>query len=245
MPPHSSHLLQPLDVSYFAAVKKAYSQGVEDLIRHHTHHVDTVDFLTIYKDVHTQALSSSNIQSGFAATSLIPHDPERVLLKISIQLASTPPPAAVSSGSTSTPVKPPQSIRQLQRELQYINKQQSKLANRQESPLAAISQLINRLAEGLESGLHQTLILKQQVADLSAAQAITTRKRKQAVTYLSQSRHLTVAEGVEMMESATQAASAADQAASSGRKKRASPTCSKCGRPRHTIRTYAQHQNDS
>ena len=32
MPPHSSHLLQPLDVSYFAGLKQSYGRQIEDLI---------------------------------------------------------------------------------------------------------------------------------------------------------------------------------------------------------------------
>jgi hypothetical protein len=33
MPPHSSHLLQPLDVSCFSVLKRVYGQGVEELMR--------------------------------------------------------------------------------------------------------------------------------------------------------------------------------------------------------------------
>ena len=33
MPPHSSHLLQPLDVGCFSPLKKAYSRQIEELMR--------------------------------------------------------------------------------------------------------------------------------------------------------------------------------------------------------------------
>lgn len=34
MPPHSSHLLQPLDIDYFEPLKKAYGQEIEYLIEY-------------------------------------------------------------------------------------------------------------------------------------------------------------------------------------------------------------------
>jgi hypothetical protein len=39
MPPHSSHLLQPLDVGCFGPLKQAYGRQVEDLMRMHINHV--------------------------------------------------------------------------------------------------------------------------------------------------------------------------------------------------------------
>src|SRR6266496_1435489 len=35
MPPHSSHLLQPLDISCFTALKQAYNHLIEGLIQAH------------------------------------------------------------------------------------------------------------------------------------------------------------------------------------------------------------------
>ena len=81
MPPYSSHLLQPLDVSCFSPLKHLYNQRVQEEIQKGIHSVRKEDFIHIYPAVHQQALSSSNIQSGFAATGLVPLSPERVLSK--------------------------------------------------------------------------------------------------------------------------------------------------------------------
>jgi hypothetical protein len=40
MPPHSSHLLQPLDVSRFAVIKRKYGQLVEQRMRLGFNHID-------------------------------------------------------------------------------------------------------------------------------------------------------------------------------------------------------------
>ena len=82
MPPHSSHLLQPCDVSFFTVLKRLYGQQIQDYMRNRINHIDKYDFLLAYLITRTQAASIANIQSGFAATGLVLHDPERVLSKL-------------------------------------------------------------------------------------------------------------------------------------------------------------------
>ena len=94
MPPHSSHLLQPLDVSCFGPLKKAYSKQVELQMQGGINHINKPDFLTNYSKSRLQALSSSNILGGFAATGLVPFNPECVLEKLHITLR-TPTPLAL------------------------------------------------------------------------------------------------------------------------------------------------------
>ena len=62
MSPHSSHLLQPLDVSCFSSLKHLYDQRVQKKIQKGIHSIQKEDFLHIYPAVHQQALSSSNIK---------------------------------------------------------------------------------------------------------------------------------------------------------------------------------------
>lgn len=45
MPPHSSHILQPLDVLSFGPLKTAFSKQNQDLIRNHVFHIVKADFL--------------------------------------------------------------------------------------------------------------------------------------------------------------------------------------------------------
>ena len=82
MPPHSSHILQPLDVSCFSPLKHLYGQRVQKKIQNGVQSIGKEDFLQIYSEVYQQALLLLNIQSGFEATSLIPFSPDRVLSKI-------------------------------------------------------------------------------------------------------------------------------------------------------------------
>jgi hypothetical protein len=94
MLPHSSHLLQPCDVSFFAVLKRQYGQQIQGYIRRGTNHINKQDFLQAYIIARTKAATIANIQSGFAATGLVLHDPERVLSKLCTQLKTPTPPSS-------------------------------------------------------------------------------------------------------------------------------------------------------
>ena len=79
MPAHTSHLLQPLDVSCYSPLKRAYGHEVQDLAGQGIYHVDKVDFLSIYSKIWLFVFSSQNIKSRFLATGLLPYNPQRVL----------------------------------------------------------------------------------------------------------------------------------------------------------------------
>ena len=102
MPPHSSHLLQPCDVSFFAVLKRQYGQQIQEYMRNGVNHIDKYDFLQAYLTARTESVSIANIQSGFAGTGLVPYDPERVLSKLHTQL-KTPTPPSSSHAHTQAP----------------------------------------------------------------------------------------------------------------------------------------------
>lgn len=92
MPAHSSHLLQPLNVSYFAALKKAYGKRIEDLIRNHINHITKLEFLLAYKAAFEAAFIPQNITRGFRGAGLVPHNPDAVISKLDIRLRTPTPP---------------------------------------------------------------------------------------------------------------------------------------------------------
>ena len=98
---HSSHLLQPLDVGCFSALKRFYGQKVEQLMGIGISHIDKQEFLQLYQQVRPKALHSANIQSSFAATGLVPYNPSRVLALFNAQLR-TPSPCCPFTASRAT-----------------------------------------------------------------------------------------------------------------------------------------------
>ena len=45
IPPHTSHILQPLGVGLFGPLQRHYSKGIETLMREGTHHINKANFL--------------------------------------------------------------------------------------------------------------------------------------------------------------------------------------------------------
>ncbi len=89
MPPHSSHLLQQLNVGCFLVLKHVYGDLVAKNMYLSINYIDKAEMLSIHYHARTQALSPSNIQSGFRATGLIPANPGVVLDTLEIR-AQTP-----------------------------------------------------------------------------------------------------------------------------------------------------------
>lgn len=92
MPPHSSHLLQPLDVGCFSSLKRAYGRRVDELIRYGTNQNGKTEFLAIYQQVRTEAISTKNIHDSFLATGLVTLNPDEVLTRFQVQFRTPTPP---------------------------------------------------------------------------------------------------------------------------------------------------------
>jgi hypothetical protein len=70
MLPHSSHLLQPLDVGCFSPLKREYSRKIEVLIRYRINHITKLEFLPIFKAAFTQSLCQPISAQPFKAQAL-------------------------------------------------------------------------------------------------------------------------------------------------------------------------------
>lgn len=90
LPSHTSHKLQPCDVAVFAPLKMAYREQVEILERGGVNTIGKQHFTALYSPARERAFTSKNIKAGFAATGLIPFNPDRVLRGI-----PKPPPEVI------------------------------------------------------------------------------------------------------------------------------------------------------
>ncbi|KAF1925491.1 CENP-B protein, partial [Didymella exigua CBS 183.55] len=61
MPPHLSHLLQPLDVGCFSLLKKAYGRQAERLMRSKITRITKLEFLPCFKAAFDASITESNI----------------------------------------------------------------------------------------------------------------------------------------------------------------------------------------
>src|SRR5689334_3590058 len=81
LPPHTFHVLQPLDLSVFSPLKGAYRQ----IIDFHGHFTSSTvvgkrKFLQAYAQARTKALTIDNIKSGWKASGLWPRRIAKPLL---------------------------------------------------------------------------------------------------------------------------------------------------------------------
>jgi hypothetical protein len=93
MPPHSSDLLQPLDIGCFAVLKRTYGRLIESKMRIGINHIDKLEFLEAYPLARIEAFKSETIKNSFSAAGLVPFSPDRVLSKLNIQLRTPTPPS--------------------------------------------------------------------------------------------------------------------------------------------------------
>ena len=87
LPPHSTHILQPLDVSIFGPLARAYKKQLYNTALYGALAITKQEFLEIYQAAYSEAISSTNIASTWRATGLIPYNPFTVLLKIQLETA--------------------------------------------------------------------------------------------------------------------------------------------------------------
>jgi hypothetical protein len=92
MPPHSSHLLQPLDVGCFSPLKQVYSDKINSLAQYSTKKIKKEAFLPAFKAAFEKAITKDNICAGFRGARLVPHNLEAVISKLNVVLHTLTPP---------------------------------------------------------------------------------------------------------------------------------------------------------
>jgi DDE superfamily endonuclease/Tc5 transposase DNA-binding domain/helix-turn-helix, Psq domain len=219
MPSHSSHLLQPLDLSCFGPLKRAYGAQIEDYQRLGVNHIDKQDFLEAFSLARITAYKPTTIISGFRGTGLVPFDPTQVLKRLRIERTPPPPPSSpISHTSRSSTFQPttPRTVRQLHRQIRVIERE------------APYSPYVGQIIKGCELALHNTRLLAQENQDLRRMNQKQQQKKEQgkSATYFPYQGILNVQEGQQ-------------QAQQSEVSKRA-PRCSICRSLEHNARTCAQ-----
>jgi hypothetical protein len=221
MPPHTSHLLQPLDVGCFSPLKVLYGHEVSELARQSIYHVDKDEFLYIYARVRTSVLSGQNVLSGFQATGLIPFSPERVLESLTV--VRTPSPLGTTADrSGAWTAETPRTVDQLQKQACLVR---DLLKRQSQSPS---SRAISQLVKGCQLAMQSATILAEENTKLRASNQRRKRKRAQRRQYIASGGTLQAKEGRALITAAEGGVQEGDQPEVARARTRAPPTCSKC-----------------
>jgi len=234
MPPHTSHLLQPLDVGVFGPLKRAYGKLVEDMMVGGNNHIDKADFLSLYPTARERALTRANIYGGFAGAGLKPLDKKRVLAKITFQLHTpSPPPDLIDlEGSISSAFQTPQTTRQLDHKVRSLQKSLNKKRQLSNSPVSHLQ----HLEKAAQTAMNMNLLLHQEIKSLRTQNERKIKKRARRNANLGTDTILSVQEGQDRFQQlGTQVEEQVEECISRPRK-RAPQRCSGCGTIGHTIR---------
>ncbi|KAM0709946.1 hypothetical protein Q7P35_002308 [Cladosporium inversicolor] len=79
LPPHTSHVLQPLDVGVFSPLKRALSTEIEKLFCLDTWRVPRIEWTEAYIIARHKAFTTRNVESSFRAAGIYPLSPITIL----------------------------------------------------------------------------------------------------------------------------------------------------------------------
>ena len=230
MPPHTSHLLQPLDVGVFGPLKNAYGKLVEEMMVARNNHIDKQDFLSLYPTARERVFTRENIYGGFAGAGLKPLDKERVLAKITFRLHTPTPPPSLVEGSVSSAFQTPQNSRQLDHKLHSLQRSLNKKRQLSSSPISHLQ----HLEKAAQMAMNTNILLHEEIKSLRAQNERKIKKRARRNANLGTDTILSVQEGQERVQ---QLDTQVEEQVDSVPRQRAPRRCSGCGIIGHTIRS--------
>ena len=193
MPPHSSHILQPLDVGCFSPLKTLYSKQIESLICVRINYITKLKFLPAFKEAFEAAFTEQNIKSGFRATGLVPYNPANVLSHLDLRLKTpTPPPTKEPNWIAKTP----QNAAELEFQTTHLK---NRIVRHQDSSPTSIDEAFDQLVKGAQIMDHSATLLKAEVKALQAANQVKKRRERKRKRRILQGGSLTVEEGEEIV----------------------------------------------
>ena len=94
LPPHSSHLMQPLDVGVFGPLKTAISAQLARLLSTGIPQLQKIEWLENYVPAWARALTTQNIEGGWRGAGIFPTNRMKVLRNLP-RAPATPPPVHI------------------------------------------------------------------------------------------------------------------------------------------------------
>ncbi|RKK08360.1 hypothetical protein BFJ66_g15418 [Fusarium oxysporum f. sp. cepae] len=238
MPPHSSHLLQPLDVGCFGLLKKAYGREIEHLIRCSVTHISKTEFFPAFYTAYQATMTEKNIKAAFRGAGLAPLDPESVISKLDVQLRTPTPAEEVVSPSTPWVLKTPKTILEADSQLEYLER---RIKRHKSSSPESILEALRSSSKGTKIVMHKVALLEARVQDLEQANEILSRRRRAKRTRLQKGGVMTVEEGrqvIDQTDANAQAVAGLSRSGGQGGPARLKERrCGACGKTGYNART--------
>ena len=91
LPPHATHLMQPLDVVAFQPFKHHHRKAIDRALRLGIYEFNRIEFIAAFQRMRADTFTSSTVKTSWREAGLIPFDPDKVLDRIRQKQPSPPP----------------------------------------------------------------------------------------------------------------------------------------------------------
>ena len=176
MPPHCSHILQPLDVGVFSAFKRYHTAETHAISRLSSQRIPRAEWIELLSRARTKAMNRDNILGGWRGSGLWPIVPTRVLRSLrqsAVEPAPRPRTACETTNLDLSLLKssPPEAV-----ELTKSNKRFTESLHECPAVVSPIRRYAERMTRLCETQNATIAIMAKQIAD----QSELLQKRKKA-----------------------------------------------------------------
>ena len=193
LPPHSSHVTQPLDVGLFSPLKKYLSAEIAKIVGTNIARLAKHEWCTGYVKARTSAFTVHNIHSSWNGAGLYPFQPRKVIRRIrgfdTPSPTSTPPPTDIFE-TTLLRSSPSEAV-----SMHEANKALNEVLNSSASLNSPQKGYLKRLSQKAENYKARIIMLEKRIE--AAKGVLSERKRVETGTrQFFRGKHLLTAEDI-------------------------------------------------
>jgi len=235
MPPHSSHLLQPLDVGCFGPLKVAYGKEVGHVMSCGINHITKAEFLPLFRASFYASINAKNAAGGFRGAGIVPYDPDAVLSTLSV-LPQTRSPSVEPIVPWSP--KTPSNQRGFESQSTYIS---GRITAHQNSSPTPIVEAVNQLMKGVSQVTTQLALMSSENKRLRTSNEALSKRKARLKKRISTQTVLTQEQGLLLANGAIIGASGAPRSRNTPGEISGAPRvprrCGRCREPGHRVET--------
>jgi hypothetical protein len=173
LPPHLTHLLQPLDVVVFQPLKHYHAKALDVMIRDGVVNVSKLEFLSLIEGVRRQAFTAKTIKSAFKKTGIWPFDPDLVIKIVKEREAAVRTPSPQPSLQASSDFETPVTLRQINKVADRIGEALQEMEDLDED----FSWDINRFIRGSLTTAAELVQVKRDLSRTKKAEIMQQQRR--------------------------------------------------------------------
>ena len=181
LPPHSSHLTQPLDIGVFGPLKKVYSARISELVKMHITHITKDDFFPAFKIAFLETFTPENIAGGFRGSGLYPFNPDKIISKLDVRIRTPPRPSTPASTLLPWISQTPSNAKEAVSQSDLVK---VRVARHQSRSPTSIFTSIDKLTKAVVTNSHYVTLLTDRVKSLEQANEVLSRRRRAKRTRL-------------------------------------------------------------